>query len=66
MKFLYATAAVVVIACGATYLINDAAQKRTAKERLCEGAPGMLGIKLSKGTLSSEYRSAIKKCADRI
>ena len=65
MKFLYGIAAVVVIACGATFLFNDAAEKRAAKERLCrqDFQVGLVGM--AKGTASSEYRNAIKQCADK-
>ena len=65
MKFLYGIAAVVVIACGATFLFNDAAEKRAAKERLCgqDFQVGLVGM--AKETASGEYRNVIKQCADK-
>ena len=65
MKFLYGIAAVVVIACGATYLFNDAEERRAGKERLCEQDLQVRSVGMQKGTFSSEYLDAIRQCADR-
>lgn len=65
MKYLYATAAVVVIACGATYLINDAAQKRTAKEEACKKHDLHVGATRLMEGIGAEYAKAIRECADR-
>ena len=48
MKYLYATAAVVVIGCGAVYLLNAGEQKRISDAQFC--------LKWENYTMRSDYR----------